>query len=133
MSSLASNRKYSSEELKEDDILSTSTKYHILDPYYENELGGKTFVIFFKYAGSFFIQIQYKDVETDSLIYTPPSYIFVEPLLHPTLKQSSQPLNPSSLSILTVLSRSLGKVSNWKPFFKTQKALHYNAIHFTPI
>lgn len=89
------------------------------------------FRVQFPYAGSFFVQLEYLDLESHSLKYTPPQYINVEPLL--SLPTNTNPIKTKQLSILTVLSRCLGPIDRWGEVLDHSASLKYNAIHFTPI
>ena len=104
-------------------------EYHILTSFSKikptvNEIGAQSYEINLLYPGVFFFQFKFKD---DS--YTEPQWIQVDP----DISYGKNNLNVSSLRILTVLTRSCGKIDQWEDFIITQKNLGYNAIHFTPI
>jgi len=54
-------------------------------------------------------------------------------LIEPKIKIGNKEVNIESLSMQTILSKSLGKLNNWENYFKEANLLDYNIIHFTPI
>jgi hypothetical protein len=85
------------------------------------------FRMLFDESGSFFVQVAYKD-DHDEEAFTPPQYINVEPLL----SINGRPVRPKELSIITVMSRCLGKMDRWNDVLRAQGELGYNAVHFAP-
>lgn len=90
----------------------------------KNKIGTMYFEVHLMYPGVFFFQFKYNGNQ-----YTTPQYIQVDP----DIKINGEPSNINSLRILTVLSRSLGKLERWQEFVTRQQKLGYNAIHLTPI
>mmetsp|Transcript_17973 Transcript_17973/g.12991 ORF Transcript_17973/g.12991 Transcript_17973/m.12991 type:complete len:103 (+) Transcript_17973:263-571(+) len=74
-----------------------------------SKMGTRTFVLNMKYPGSFFFQVEY--ATTYEKRYSEPSYIFVEPRFE--IPGNPDPISINQLSILTVLSRSLGPLNRW--------------------
>ena len=109
------------EEIKDDNIMNT---YYVEVEPETNKIGTQKFYVTLNYPGVFFFQFKYGDNQ-----YTDPQWIQVDP----NLLWGEQAMNVNWLRILTVLSRSLGKMERWGEFWKIQKKLGYNAIHFTPI
>lgn len=54
-------------------------------------------------------------------------------IVNPRLSLNNEPIKPESLSMLTVLSRSLGHINNWKSIISDQISLGYNFFHITPV
>ncbi len=54
-------------------------------------------------------------------------------LIEPKLKIGNKEIDIEALSIQTILSKSLGKISEWEEYFKEASLLNYNIIHYTPI
>ena len=76
------------------------------------------------------MQIAYEDeIDSSKTLYTKPMYLNVEPTL--TLK--GKEVRCKELSLITVMSRCLGKLSRWPVVFKNVTELGYNAVHFTPL
>ena len=67
------------------------------------------FEVSFEHPGSFFVQVEYEG-EGGTRRCSKPSYINVEPVL----KVGGEAMRCKELSIMTVISRCLGKVDNWK-------------------
>ena len=87
-----------------------------------------TFEVVFEYPGSFFVQIEYEG-EDGARLCSVPSYINVEPVL----KAGGEAMRCKELSIMTVISRCLGKVDNWKKVLAPLSSQNYNAVHLAPI
>jgi glycogen debranching enzyme len=51
----------------------------------------------------------------------------------PTLAINGEPLQPSSLSVCSVLSKFLGPVDKWDAYMKYISEKGYNMVHFTPL
>jgi len=60
--------------------------------------------------------------------YTKPIWINVEPVMFTPAKQ----IRCKEISLITVMSRCLGKMERWPDLLKNIKELGYNAVHFTP-
>lgn len=60
--------------------------------------------------------------------YTKPMYINVDP----QLTINGEKIECKQLSLLTVMSRQLGKIQRWPQVLQNAAELGYNAIHFTP-
>ena len=87
------------------------------------------FRVFFAESGSFFVQIAYEDVLREGEVaYSPPQYINVEPVM----TANSRVIRGKELSVLTVMSRCLGKMSRWPAVLRNARELGYNAVHFAP-
>lgn len=83
----------------------------------------------FTESGSFFVQIAYDDpASPEGENYTKPMYINVDPQL--TIK--GERIQCKQLSLMTVMSRQLGKLKRWPQVLQNAVELGYNAIHFTP-
>lgn len=85
------------------------------------------FRVLFDVSGSFFVQIVYED-DKGQVAYSPPQYINVEPVM----VANNQEIRGKELSVLTVMSRCLGKMSKWPKVINNIKDCGYNAIHFAP-
>ena len=107
-----------------------NTEYlEMVDPHPTSSKYMMEFRLTFTESGSFFIQISYEDeLNRDQELFTPAQYINVEP----TLFLHGKPVRAKELSLITVMSRQLGKMSRWKDILRNQKDLGYNAVHFTP-
>jgi len=55
-------------------------------------------------------------------------YINVEPVM----SLMGQEVRCKELSLMTVMTRCLGKMSRWQEVLQNASELGYNAIHFTP-
>ena len=86
------------------------------------------FEVSFKHPGSFFVQVEYEG-EDGTRRCSVPSYINVEPVL----KAGGEAMRCKELSIMTVISRCLGKVDNWKKVLAPVSNQNYNAVHLAPI
>lgn len=60
--------------------------------------------------------------------FTSPQYINVDPALN----LNGKIVRAKELSIITVMSRCLGKIDRWVEVLRNQRQLGYNAVHFTP-
>ena len=68
------------------------------------------FRVYFKESGSFFVQVAHDDELDSSLTkYTAAQYINVEP----EMRLPGRAVRCKELSLLTVMSRCLGKLSRW--------------------
>lgn len=109
-----------------------STDYYAcISPKEEQQQALVTYFAFevrFENPGSFFVQIEYEG-EGGARLCSVPSYINVEPVL----KVGGQAMRCKELSIMTVISRCLGKVDNWKKVLAPLSSQNYNAIHLAPI
>ena len=83
----------------------------------------------FPRAGTYTIQLQYKDRETETIKKANADYLVVEADV--TVGGETMPMD--ALVIQTVLSRSLGPYTRWSELLLRQKELGYNMIHFTPL
>ena len=88
------------------------------------------FRVHFSESGSFFVQLAYAD-ELDPKVtrFTQATYINVEPVMALNGKR----VRCKELSLMTVMSRCLGKMDRWPGVLQNALELGYNAIHFTPI
>ena len=85
------------------------------------------FRVFFEISGSFFVQIVYQDSQGQAQ-FTDPQYVNVEPVM----TANNQEVRGKELSVLTVMSRCLGKLSRWPAILKNVRECGYNAVHFAP-
>ena len=93
------------------------------------------FKINFKKPGIFAFLILYKSKETNKFQLTEPFYILVNPIID-LGKDDNGNLNKITLSkiqLQSVLSKNLGKLSNFENYYKEVSLLKYNFIHFTSI
>jgi hypothetical protein len=67
------------------------------------------FTVQFNESGSFFVQVAYQEV-SDVDKFTPPQYINVDP----ELRVGDKLIRGKELSILTVMSRCLGRIDRWE-------------------
>jgi glycogen debranching enzyme len=92
-----------------------------------HRLTSKNGVFCFKYqvkiSGSLCVQLKKGEIVSDK------SFVVVNPLL----SFSGQKIKPESLSMVTLLSRSLGHVDNWIRVIRDQVSIGYNFFHLTPI
>ena len=66
--------------------------------------------VHFPESGSFFVQLAYEDeIDSSNILYSQPQYINVEP----RMKARGQEVRVKELSLMTVMSRCLGKMSRW--------------------
>jgi glycogen debranching enzyme len=85
--------------------------------------------VLFDVSGSFFVQIVYEDERPGGgVAYSSPQYINVEPVM----TANSRLIRGKELSLLTVMSRCLGKMSRWPAVLRNVRELGYNAVHFAP-
>ncbi|CDW81227.1 glycogen debranching enzyme [Stylonychia lemnae] len=110
-----------------------SDELDIYEPDRTSSISKYVFILKLTYAGSFFFQIEYYDKITQSTLYTDPQYLIVEPRFDIHQQNRYSQLNTRQLSVLTVLSRCMGKLDQWEGFLQTQRQLGYNTIHLTPI
>ena len=86
--------------------------------------------IIFPEAGSFFVQIEYYDMELKDRNFTEPIYINVEPVL--ILR--NEKIRVKELRMLTVITRQMGALDDhWEAMYNNISQLGYNAIHYAPI
>ena len=93
------------------------------------------FKINFKKPGIFTFLILYKSKETNKFQLTEPFFILVNPIID-LGKDDNGDLNKITLSkiqLQSVLSKNLGKLSNFENYYKEVSLLKYNFIHFTSI
>ena len=79
-------------------------------------------------SGPIQILFIYKDEQNNEKL-TKPFYIIVQPQIIINGKE----LPVRSISLQTILSKSLGKIEDFDKFFEEASKLKYNFIHFTPI
>ncbi len=88
------------------------------------------FRIVFPEAGSFFVQLDYYDIDLRDRNFTDPIYINVEPIL--ILR--NEKVRVKEISMLTVISRQMGAIEDhWESMYDNISQLGYNAIHYAPI
>lgn len=105
------------------------------------------------HAGAFVYWVEYDDKEQGKRIKGREGYFNIDPALKtkarsPILGENSKPLPPSSgavvqkgyvnlpldgLSILTVVSKWMGPLSEWKKHFTEAKDRGYTMLHYTPL
>lgn len=101
-----------------------------VDPYPTPSQYQLEFRVLFEYSGSFFVQLAYQDeVDPEVERYTEAQYINVEPVM----SAGGRGIRGKELSLMTVMSRCLGKMSRWPQVLNNIQELGYNAVHFTPI
>ena len=101
----------------------------VIDPYPTGSQFIHEFRVYFGESGSFFIQVAYEDqVGNEIEKYTKPMWINVEPVMHIPRTQ----IKCKEISLMTVMSRCLGKLDRWPDVLKNVRELGYNAVHFTP-
>lgn len=54
-------------------------------------------------------------------------------LIEPKVKIGGKAYDVESLSIQTILSKSLGTINEWDNYFQEASLLNYNFVHFTPV
>jgi hypothetical protein len=83
--------------------------------------------VLFDVSGSFFVQIEY-EAPAGGVAFSDPQYINVEPIM----RANTRTIRGKELSLLTVMSRCLGKMSRWPAVLRNVRELGYNAVHFAP-